>query len=862
LTSFKNKKLSIKKIGVTVILLSSSVMHFSTAAKLLFTTTASASGFLQVSKTNSIFRVSEKRSVSNFPFVSAHPSTSNHNSFLDLRHLGRSTSAATRSFISKMSKIDTASNPKTRIIPLDKINDKDDPYLYLEEVESETSLDFAKAANDACLKALGDPKTSGTGTYEKVLEVLESDDRIPYTRKYGSNDDGDDILFNLWKDAKNPKGLWRKTTLSSYRTPTPEWTTVLDVDELAKSDDISWVWKGSIPLPRSRDPLSNNTQQNTRTLLQLSRGGADAVHIKEFDLLKEEFVKEEDGGFTLPEAKTRVSYKSRDVLWVGSDFGPGSLTDSGYPRVIKEWIRGTKLEDAKVIYEGEKTDVSVYNYVSDQRRRNGPIYEVQGRSITFYTSKYEARKVTYEQLLAPNDPLREGVSEPGPYIELDIQEDAEIDFIGKLLIVSLRSDWEPVLGEKKYKSGSVIYTDADTFLEKGKEACNYQALFEPTERSALETYSCTLNYLIMSIMDNVKSKLEFYKIENDGSELRLVGGDASAKIRAASAGPCDSYTNDEFWFTTSGYTQPTTLYLADAQKAEEADTDEQYITEKIKALPPKFDTTGLVVEQQVAVSEDGTEIPYFMVRREDTVLDGNNPTLLYGYGGFEISMGPKYIASVGNTWLEKGGVYVEACIRGGGEFGPSWHQAALKAKRNKSYEDFIGVAEHLISTNLCRPATLAIRGGSNGGLLMGNMYTMRPDLFGAVHCAVPLLDMKRFHTLLAGASWMAEYGDPDTDDWKNFLYKYSSYHQIDDDVEKYPPILFTTSTRDDRVHPAHARKMVKKLWDMGKGKDWPVYYYENIEGGHGGAADAKQSAFMTSLSYDFMWDTLYKGKTN
>jgi len=773
----------------------------------------------------------------------------------------------------------TTPGSKTRVIPLESINAEDDPYIWLEEVESEKSLEFAKAANEACLKALGDPTTSGSKTYEKVLTVLESDDRIPYVRKYGANDNGDDVVFNIWKDGKNPKGLWRKTTLSSYRSDNPEWTTVLDIDELAKADGISWVWKGSTPLPRMRDPLSEDGKKNTRTLLKLSRGGADAVYIKEFDLLKEEFVPESEGGFLLPEAKTRISYKSRDVVWVGSDFGPGTLTDSGYPRVIKEWIRGTKIEDAKIIFEGEKTDVSVYNYINDQRRRNGPIYEVQGRSITFYTSKYFVRAVQYEHLLAPDDPLREGIPEPGPYVELDIQDDAEIDFIGNWLMLELRSDWEPVPGGPTYTSGSLIYTDASTFLEKGKEACDYRVIFEPNETTSLETYSCTLNYMILSIMDNVKSKLEFYKISSDGSTLNFVGGDDTAKIRSASADGYDSFETDDFWFTTSGYTQPTTLCLADATKVEgiktngdtpstetmtdtDTETDEPYVIEIVKSLPHSYDASDLTVEQKTGISEDGTKIPYFVVSKKDTVLDGNTPTLLYGYGGFEISMGPKYIASVGTAWLEKGGAYVEACIRGGGEFGPSWHQAALKTNRNKSYEDFVAVAEDLIATNLCTPSTLACRGGSNGGLLMGNMYTRRPDLFGAIHCAVPLLDMKRYHTLLAGASWMAEYGDPDTSDWEDFLYQYSSYHQIDESVEKYPPILFTTSTRDDRVHPAHARKMVKKLWDLGKDKDWPVYYYENIEGGHGGAADSKQSAFMTALAYDFMWDTLCKGKKN
>jgi len=481
---------------------------------------------------------------------------------------------------------------------------------------------------------------------------------------------------------KNTKGLWRKTTMTSYRSENPEWETVLDIDKQAEKDGISWVWKGSAPLSRYRDPFSNDGQKCTRTLLKLSRGGADAVFIKEFDLSMNEFVTEEDGAFNLPEAKTRISYKSRDVVYVGTDFGPGSLTDSGYPRVIKEWVRGTKLEDAKVIFEGEKTDVAVFNYVTDQRKRNGGIYEIQGRSVTFYTSKYEARKIQYEHLLAPDDPLREGIPEPKPFVEVDIQEDAEIDIVGKWILISLRSDWEPVPGEKKYKSGSVIYTDADQFLENGSKSCSYHLLFEPTEETALETYSSTKNYLILSIMDNVKSKLQFFKIEDDGSPLRFVGGDSTAKIRAASADGCDSFMNDDFWFTTSGYTQPSTLCLADASKIETSsdsaeDKDEPYVIEKVKALPSVFDASDLKVEQKFAVSEDGTKVPYFMVCKKDTVLDGNTPTLLYGYGGFEISMGPKYIASVGTAWLEKGGAYVEACIRGGGEYGPAWHQVRI-----------------------------------------------------------------------------------------------------------------------------------------------------------------------------------------
>jgi prolyl oligopeptidase len=740
----------------------------------------------------------------------------------------------------------------------------EDPYIWLEEVESEQALDFAKEANAKCLAELGDPATSSTGTYQKVLNVLESDERIAYVSKYGVDDEGESIMFNLWKDSKNTKGLWRKTTMTSYKSDKPEWTTVLDIDELAEKDGISWVWKGSTSLSRKLDPMSDGGKRDTRTLLSLSRGGADAAYTKEFDFIKEEFVTEEEGGFMLPEAKTRASYKSRDVLYVGSDFGEGSLTDSGYPRVIKEWVRGTKIEDAPIVFEGEKTDVAVSASMNDQRLRGGPIYEKRSRSVTFYTTKQWVRRVEFEHLLAPDDPARNGIADPEEFIEVDVQADAGVTFVGKWMMISLRSDWEPVPGGKMYKSGSLIYTVADTFLTKGKEACDYSVLFEPTERTAYEGYSFTKNYFILSSMDNVKSKLEFYKMEEDG--FNYVGGDKEGQIRSCDAGAIDPTENDEIWLYTSGYTEPSALSLGDASKVKAnddtaAEEKESYLVEALKSLPAMYDASDLVVTQKFATSKDGTAIPYFMVSKKDVVLDGTNPTLLYGYGGFEISLGPKYIATVGVSWLERGGVYVEANIRGAGEFGPTWHQAGLKAKRHKCYEDFIAVGEDLVSSKMCTPSTLAARGGSNGGLLMGMMYCMRPDLFGAIHCAVPLLDMKRFHTLLAGASWMAEYGDPDSSDWDEFLHKYSPYHLIDENNPKYSPMLVTTSTRDDRVHPAHARKMVKKLWDLGKDKDWPVYYYENIEGGHGGAADAKQSAFMTALAYDFMWETLCRGKS-
>lgn len=604
----------------------------------------------------------------------------------------------------------------------------EDPYLWLEDVESEASLDFAKACNAECLKALGNPETSTT--YRRILAVLESDDRIPSVSQFGVDSvSGEPILYNFWKDKVNPKGLWRKTTLTSYKSDQPEWQTVLDVDALAAADDISWVWKGSSALPRGRDCVGDGSMV-TRALLSLSRGGSDAAHTKEFDLPTGTFVT--DQPFDLPEAKTRASYKSRDVLLVGSDFGPDSLTDSGYPRQVREWVRGTDVTDAPVVFEGEKKDVSVGMYVADERTWDGGIYEVQYRSLTFYTSKYWARKVEYEHMLAPDDPRRAAVSDPPPFVQLNIQDDASISFLGKMLILSLRSDWN--VAGTTYKQGSVIVTDIDAFLANADaDACEYTVLFEPTERTAYEYFTATKNYLILSTMDNVKSKLSFYKIVDGGSKLIPVGGRPEAQIRDCSVRPIDPYSgSDDFWFTTSDFVTPTTLHIADAAKMEDESSEtaaDPFITSQLKSLPPQYDSANLLVEQRVAVSKDGTEIPYFIIMKDGLVLDGTNPTLLYGYGGFEVSLSPHYIATAGLAWLERGGVYVEANIRGGGEFGPAWHQAGLKENRNKCYEDFIAVAEHLISSKICTPMTLAARGGSNVRALLHNLILVGVHLF-------------------------------------------------------------------------------------------------------------------------------------
>lgn len=650
--------------------------------------------------------------------------------------------------------------------------------------------------------------------------------------------------------------------MDSYQSKSTRWTTVLNLDDLSSEEKTSWVWKGSRVLPRARDPMSQDGKRATRALLSLSKGTSDAVVLREFDLTTSTFV--EKDAFNLPEARTRASYKSRDVLLVGSDFGPSSLTKSGYPRTVREWTRGTNVKDAPIVFEGEKSDVAVSAYVDDQRVRGGGIYEVRTRALTFYTSKYWVRKVKHEHLLAPNDPLRAGVAEPPEFKQVEVPEDAEIDFVGNLLVISLRSNWSPESG-KVFTQGSIIYVNAHKFVKYGPKDRIYHVLFQPTERTACESYSVTQKFMVLSIMDNVKSRLEFYKLEKDANKLRLVGADKDPQIRAINVRAVDPYDGDQFWLSTNTYTEPSTLWLADASRMDSDDKKvvrktgtDGYIVKKLKSLKEQFSGGSLKVVQRMAKSKDGTEIPYFIVMDKSTSMHKKNPTLLYGYGGFEVSLGPHYIAATGLAWLKRGGVYVEANIRGGGEFGKNWHEAATGKNKIKAFEDFIAVAEDLIATNVCKPRTLAIRGGSCGGLLVANMYTMRPDLFGAVHCAVPMLDMKRFKEMSASPTWVNEFGDPDTMDWERFLKKYSPYHNINESEKKNPPILFTTSTKDERVHPGHARKMAKKLWDLGKGKKWPTYFYESTDSSQSADSEAERYAFMTSLAYDFMFKTLQK----
>ncbi|NBV45051.1 MAG: S9 family peptidase [Planctomycetia bacterium] len=670
-----------------------------------------------------------------------------------------------------------------------------DPHQWLEDVTGERQLEWVRARNAKVKAALTD-SADFTRLEARLLSILDSRDRIPLVGKIGGH------YYNFWRDGKNPKGLWRRTTLAEYRLREPHWETVVDLDALAVAEGENWVWHRSTVL----EP------DDRRCLVALSRGGADAEVIREFDLESRAFVAD---GFALPEAKSRVVWRDADTLLVGTDFGPGSLTTSGYPRTIRAWRRGTPLADAPLLFEGQADDMSVSAFVD---RTPGFVRELVVRQMTFWTNELHQ--------------LRDGklVRVPKP-------DDANASLHREWLLLELRSDWE--VGGMTYPAGALLAIDHERFMA-GDRA--FHVVFRPGPRSSLVSFSPTRHHLLVTTLDNVRNRIEALSWQ-EGKWLREpVAG--VPDVGTASATAVDDLEGDDFFLVTASPLAPSTLSLGTLPAA---GPPRAAAVEKLKSAPAFFEADGLVVEQHEATSADGTQVPYFQIGPRKLPADGSTPTLLYGYGGFEIPLVPGYDPLTGAAWLERGHVSVIANIRGGGEFGPAWHQAALKANRPRAYEDFIAVAEDLVRRKVTSPAHLGIKGGSNGGLLMGNMLTRRPDLWGGIVCQVPLLDMRRYHTLLAGASWMGEYGNPDEPAEWEFIKGFSPYHNVDPAAD-YPPILITTSTRDDRVHPGHARKMAARLEEHGK----PVLSYENVEGGHGGAADNRQKAFMDALGWTFL----------
>jgi prolyl oligopeptidase len=675
-----------------------------------------------------------------------------------------------------------------------------DPYLWLEEVQGERALAWVRERN-----ATSEAELQARPGFEQmrsdIRAVLDSKEQIPYVQRRG------DFFYNLWKDAANPRGLWRRTSLVEYRKPQPAWETVLDIDTLGKAEKENWVWGGATWLG------PDDKGVHTRCLVALSRGGADASVVREFDVVAKSFV---NNGFVLPEAKSSVEWIDVDHVYVATDFGSGSMTESGYPRIVKRWQRGLPLTTARTVFEAEVKDV--YAYASVDKT---PGYErtLFVRALDFYNNRMQ---------LLQGDRL----------VPIDKPSDAQLSFWRERVLVELRSDWK--LGETTWPRGSLLVGDAAAFL-KGER--KFTALFTPTAARSLAAFTATRSTLLLTISDNVSSRLEEWLPQAGRWTKREVQAPYPGTLSAAPLHDPLLKTDalaEAYFLNVADFLQPDSLQLGRTGSNER---------ELLKARPSFFDAAGMRVDQFFATSKDGTQVPYFVVWPKGAKADGDNPTLLYGYGGFEVPLNPWYSGVQGRAWTTRGGVFVLANIRGGGEFGPGWHQAAIKALKQKSYDDFAAVAEDIIARKITRPQRLGIQGGSNGGLLVGAVMLQRPELFNAVVCQVPLLDMQRYHKLLAGASWMAEFGDPDKPDEWRYISAYSPYQNVRKG-QTYPKVLFVTSTRDDRVHPGHARKMAARMMEQGH----PLLYWENIEGGHGGAADNAQRAQMSALEFAFLWN--------
>ncbi|MCX6827271.1 MAG: prolyl oligopeptidase family serine peptidase [candidate division Zixibacteria bacterium] len=671
---------------------------------------------------------------------------------------------------------------------------ENDTFIWLEDAQGAQALDWVKAQNDLTLKEFSsDPNFPKF--QDIALTILNSKNRIPYGSYEGNQ------VYNFWQDEAHVKGILRRTSLKEYIKKNPRWETVLDIDKLSADEGKDYVYGGTTLLPPGR----------TRGMIALSVGGGDAVIYREFDYESKSFVKD---GFSLPEAKSDVAWYDSNTLLVGTDFGPGSMTSSGYPRLTKMWKRGTPLSEAATILEGEISDVSAAASVSF--RPEGELFFLS-RGINFWES------------------IRWLVDSSGNKTELPFPRDSYImPFKGRLL-ARLNSEW---LG---LPEGSLVALKiAD--LQSPDLQSKIDVIFKPDDKSVIGYVICIKDYILVTVLENVRAKaLYYWPDESGGADQWNHGHINLPDMGSIGITSADDFSNT-LMLSYDDFLTPTKLYLLDNPGA---------TPREIKSLPESFAVDKLKVEQFFATSKDGTSIPYFMVSRKDLKLDGANPTLLYGYGGFRSLEMPSYSRTLGKIWLTNGGVYVLANIRGGGEFGPRWHKAGLLENRQKVFDDFIAIAEDLCRRRVTSPAHLGIMGGSNGGLLVGVSFIQRPDLFKAVVCQVPLLDMLRYTKIGAGASWMAEYGDPEIPEQRAFIEKYSPYQNLKSGV-KYPEVFFETSTADDRVHPAHARKMAAKMEQMG----YKVYFSEEMSGGHSSGADNIHRAQTFALEYTYLWKML------
>ena len=673
--------------------------------------------------------------------------------------------------------------------------DATDPYLWLEEVDGARAMAWVEEHNTRSLGVLqGDPRYEGL--HEQALALVQARDRIPSP---GFTHDGH--IDNFWQDATHVRGIWRRTTIASYRTDAPEWETILDLDALSTAEGKNWVYKGSSCLP----------PQERLCLISLSDGGKDAVVVREFDSESRTFV---DGGFELPESKGSATWVDADTLLIARDFGPGTMTSSGYPMIVKRLKRGQTIDQAETLFTGQPSDVSVGG--GALRDADGVIQAVIiNRGVSFYESETHL------------------LNADGTTTRLQLPAKSDIDaLVQGQLVVTIKEDWTAPSGQA-FRTGDVIAWNLDAWL--ADQAAPAQLIIRPGARESVESVTATRNKLAVALYENVRGAAYVYTPNPSGEWSRTrLDLPANSTVGLGSA----SEQDDRIFVSVAGYLNPSTLSLVDAATGEMAE---------VKAIPAKFDASGMTVEQFEARSADGTMIPYFVVHKTDMPLDGSNPTLLYGYGGFQVSQLPGYSPTVGKLWLERGGVYVVANVRGGGEFGPNWHEAALQQNRQRAHEDFQAVALDLEARNITSQPRLGIMGGSQGGLFMGAMLTQRPDLINAAVIQVPLFDMFRFHRLLAGASWRAEYGDPDIPEQRAWIGEYSPYQNLRAG-QPYPEVFIHTSTKDDRVHPGHARKAAARLEELG----YPVLFYENTDGGHAAGANLRETARRLALEYTYL----------
>ena len=758
---------------------------------------------------------------------------------------------------------------------------------WLDEIEGDRALAWVAEHNAATRAAV-----EGTERFETIRAgteaILDSPDRIPVVGQANG------LLYSFWTDADHPRGLWRRTTWESYRAGAPgqadgcadsaaapaaaadadsvagtQWEVLLDLDALGEAEGIAWVWHGAQVLRTG--PLAGR-----RALVALSDGGADADVTRELDLDTGRFIPPAEGGFHRGASKGTLSWADDEggsVLAL-TDLGENSLSPSGYPRQVRRLRRGRQPAEGEVLLTAAADDDGAWAH----RDRWGRTWLLTRPD--FYTEELWLLPDGARTLPASSGPdALAGASAtvaPGA-VHIDVPASAEVSAVWDWLLVSLREDWET--GGAVHRAGSLLAAPLEAFLAGGRD---FETLFAPTPSACLVGFTATARHLVLTLLDDCVAALEVRTPPHGAAggwtrrplDLRALAGrpgagaetDADAPARAGarpdptalrpgrplievSAAAVDGREGDRLWLTTSSFTRPTTLMAGDL------DDDGALIgVEVLRAAPERFDATGIGVSQHVAVSADGTRVPYFQVGRPADGAEGRavvGPTILYGYGGFEVPLGIGYLPVVGKAWLERGGTYVIANVRGGGEYGPAWHRAGLKEHRHRVYEDFAAVARALSERGVTTPERLAVHGGSNGGLLVGNMLTGHPELVGAVLCEVPLLDMSRYTHLLAGASWQAEYGDPDDPAQWELIRAFSPFHLLEAGRD-YPPVLLVTSTRDDRVHPAHARTMAHRLESLGQA----VTYFESSEGGHGRASTSAQRAFMSALTYDFAWRTL------